>query len=404
MELIPSLPDQRPPLLYPGREPLVTPKAPALIRLRPKSVYSDVDEAKTIERGCLAQVGAEFPLPILYGREMVGWAMGKRGSKDVLYLPDRKPIEKGAEPMLASGINTYDDIIQACAAGRRLPMVWSKGATTAGVANNWYDAWGITGNPGSGVYTGTAFTAKAFDNTFVGSLPIGANVSPLIRCLTNLWGVATAGATQPILVLYDRVVTYELCIFNNNANKALTNGATPPGARYSSGTQRGLQCWVGCQLVFNATAQSFTLFTYANQAQTTGQVMNCATTLTNITVSAAAQTANLGARIVSPNLTAAGTTTAGPYMPLAAGDTGVTWLQNYTTSAATINTGSMVFVLGAPLFVLPLSVLNVVSMMDAVNMVSNLERVFDAACLSFLIYFPVATGATITGGVEVVWN
>lgn len=403
MELIPSLPDQRPPLLYLGREPVIQ-KAPALIRLRSKSLYSDVDEAKAIERGCLAQVGVESPLPILYGREMVGWATGKRGSSDVLYLPDRKPVEDGARPMLATGINNYDDIIQACAAGRRLPMVWSKGATTNPVANNWYDAWGVNGNPGSGVYTGTAFTAKAFDNTFVGSLPIGANVSPLIRCLTNLWGVATAGATQPILVLYDRVVTYELCTFNNNANQAFTNGSTPPGSRYSDGTMRGLQCWVACQTVFSATQQSFTLITYANQAQTTGQTMNCSTTLTNITVSAAAQTGTLGARIVSPDLTAAGTTTAGPYMPLAVGDTGVTWLQNFTNSAAAINTGKMVFVLGAPLFVLPLTVLNVVAMMDAVNMVSNLERVFDAACLSLLIYFPVATNATITGGVEVVWN
>lgn len=382
---------------------LISPNnSPALVGLLPKAHYSAQDDALAIRQACQSAVGTAIPMPIFYGRRQLGWAVGQIGSPKVAFIRDPKSLDKAA-PLWAS-INTYNDIIAACASGNRLPIFWTKAATSTPVALNWYDLWAVGGMPAAGTYTGTAYTALAHSNADTGSLAINGNVSPLVRCVTSVSAAATAGATPPCLWLYDRVVDYRACAFNNNANHAFTNGSTPPGGRYSSGSQSGMQCVVTAQTVFSATAQSFTLITYANQAGTASQVAPTSTTTTNIIVSAAAPTASLGARVVSPAIAAASTSVSGPFMPLATGDTGVQYLQNFTTSAATINTGTMCFVLLTPLVIIPLGTAAVYTMIDTVNMVPNLSVIFDGACLSFMAFFPVATAATLTGLVDVAWN
>ena len=92
-------------------------------------------------------------------------------------------------------------------------------------------------------------------------------------------------------------------------------------------------------------------------------------------------------------------------MPLATGDTGVQLIKNFITSAATINSGTMCFVMGRPLAtIIPLSLAGVPSLMDVTNMIPAMDRVFDGACLSFLMQTPVTTAATFQGGVAVAWN
>lgn len=378
--------------------------APALIGLLPKYAYSDIDEALAIQRACESAQNVEIPMPVIYGRgTQLGWVCGKKGSNQVAFVADRKPLEK-AIPLWAA-INNYSNIISACAAGKRRPIFWAKGATTNPVASNWYDLWPVAGNPAAGTFPGSAYTADAKDKTDVGSLPIGANVSSATKIISMVAGNQTAGATASCLWLYDRVVTYEACAFNDFVLRSMTNGSTPPGSRYSGTGESGMQIVVTGQTVFNTVQQFFDNYVYTDQDGNTGNTFTGSATTTSIIVSAAAPTATLGARVVSPCLTAAGTTCAGPFMPLNTGDTGVRYIESYTNSnVATANNGTMCFVLARPLFILPLGTANVWSMADAVNMVPNLEQIFDSACLSFLNYFPVATGCTFTGVVDTVWN
>jgi hypothetical protein len=92
----------------------------------------------------------------------------------------------------------------------------------------------------------------------------------------------------------------------------------------------------------------------------------------------------------------------GAFIPLAAGDCGMRSITNVTWSAA--NTGLHAFCMVKPLTTLPLPAALVPAERDLVMQLANLERVFDGACLTFFVFFPVATGATLTGEIDVGWG
>lgn len=394
MQLIPHLPKRLQP------PPFV--KSPALIGLWKKSsVLTKDEEDKAVDRAAKAAQFCDLPMPVIEKRQQIGWVLGKQLSSDVLFLPGRRSLHQ----IEAAGFPSYDAIISAITTnGRRYSAIWSKGATTAGVANNWYDLWPVAGNPVAGTYAGSASSSLQFTDASTGALAHFGNVSTFTKHILSVWGVASAGVPPPILMLYDRCVTYENVPFNNAAANTFTQSNSPVSLRYSTGSDSGNKIIVTCQTVESATQQSFTVLTYVNQAGSTGVAAPCSTTTTNIIVSAATPTATLGARVVSPCATAAGTLVTSPFMPLAVGDVGVQSITNMTTSAATINTGKLCFVMGRPLAFLPLATAGVASLVDTVMMVAALERVFDGACLTFLAMFPVATGATLTGSVDVGWN
>ncbi len=374
---------------------------PGIIGLQRKSHYSADAEKQAVRQAVIAARFVDIPLPVMFGNQQLGWTLGHQLNADVLYLPQRRSMDK----IVAAGFPTYDSIINAITtSGQRYSAQWAKGATSAGVAFNWYDMWPVGGNPPQGLYTGTASNSVQQVDTTVGSISHFGNVSTKTKHILSVWGMFTAGATPPTLMLYDRCVHYVAVPFNNNALNTLTQTNTPTSTRYATNSDSGCKIIVTMQTVSNTVQQSFTTLGYTNQAGTASQVAPCSTTTTNIIVSAAAPTATLGARVVSPCATAAGTLTTSPFMPLAVGDTGVQLIKNFTTSAATINTGTMCFVMGRPLAILPLNVLGCVSWTDTVMMTSALEAIFNTACLSFLVHFPVATGATLTGGINVGWN
>jgi hypothetical protein len=351
-----------------------------------------------------AVMGIDRLLPVMHGRRVVGatfappwWLCQKRADlfpDDVLFRPLDMSVEQYQK---WAGFASYDDLIsEVSAAGKFFPAKFSKGATTAGVANNWYDLWPVGGAPAAGTYTGTAFTARQFTEATVGALYHGGDKTPDTKHTISMDARSTGGT--PTLILYDRVLTYEACTFNASVNQALTN--TLPAQRYISAGQRGLKMMVTCQTALGATAANFTQIQYTDQDGNATQSMPL-TAFNAIIVSAAAPTGTLGARIVSPSVTAA-TLTQGPFMPLAVGDGGMRLVANYTTSAA--NTGTMAFVLGAPLATIPIQVAGVTTLIDLVQQLVGLEQVFDGACLSFLAFFPAATGTTFDGTVNVAWG
>jgi hypothetical protein len=80
----------------------------------------------------------------------------------------------------------------------------------------------------------------------------------------------------------------------------------------------------------------------------------------------------------------------GPFFPLAAADTGIRSIQNIILASAGVTTGVYNLCLVKPLLTLPLSVIGVAAERDLVNQIPSMPRVYDGACLAWLIYSQVA--------------
>lgn len=362
---------------------------PSIIGLGRKSHNNPSAEDACIEAAVQAHRGCDFLQPVIFDRQIVGTVEGYRNDPRVTFTRTNRRI-------WAAGYATYDDLIAGLTAGKRLGCFFTKTFTTAPIANNWYDLWTNGGAPTAGAFTGSAFTARQFDDTTTGSLFTGGNVSTATKHILSAWGLSTGGT--PTLVIYDRVLAYEACTYNAAANQAMTNTLT--AQRYVSAGQSGMKVVCTVQTVNGATATNLTQLRYTNQAGTTLQVMPTSPTVSFI-VSGAAPTSTLGARVIAPATTAA-TLPWGPYLPFAAGDGGARLINDYTTSV--VNTGTITFILSRPLFHVGLATAGVVSQIDGIYQIASLERIYDGACIALMAYTPAATATTLQGNIDVGWN
>lgn len=83
----------------------------------------------------------------------------------------------------------------------------------------------------------------------------------------------------------------------------------------------------------------------------------------------------------------------GPFVPLAAGDTGIRSVEQFNYSV-THTSGVTNVVLCRPLLTLPMTTIGVASERDLLNQVPSLPRVYDGACLVWLMYAGAATPAS----------
>lgn len=287
----------------------------------------------------------------------------------------------------------YNDLISEFVdKGKRFQGIYTKTPSAATVANTWNDMWTITGLPVAATLGGTAATAVSFDDTHASALVHGGNVSTDTKYLLSV--TASVSSAACCFMLYDRVLDYESCAYTAAANQAMTN--TNTAQRYNTNGTYGCQLTWGCDTVNNATATSITQLQYTNQAGTTLQNITTTTTI-NVVVSAAATAATRGTRIVAPVLSGA-TVTWGAFIPLAQADSGARLVDNYTTSAA--NTGTFVLALIYPLAYIPYGIGagGTVSstQIDQLFHISAMERVYDGACLSFMVYTPATTALGLT--------
>lgn len=98
----------------------------------------------------------------------------------------------------------------------------------------------------------------------------------------------------------------------------------------------------------------------------------------------------------------------GPFLPRQGADTGIARINSFTWSGGTAYTGSGVVALciARPLLDLPLSATGVWSERDLVNQLPSLPRVYDGACLVWLLF---GTGATtnaspFTSAIDIGWK
>ena len=140
----------------------------------------------------------------------------------------------------------------------------------------------------------------------------------------------------------------------------------------------GVQAFVVPSVALGAGTPNIQL-TYTNQAGTGSRT-------TPTTLPASAATAPIGH--IEYSGTGAGK--YGPFMPLQGSDSGIRTVDQFNYSA-THTSGTTNVVLARPLLTLPMTTIGVAAERDLVNQLPSMPRVYDGACLTWLMYAGAAT-------------
>jgi hypothetical protein len=285
-------------------------------------------------------------------------------------------------------IQSINGIINSISAGKKVRTDWNKifggSAATAGRS---YDFSGLAGFPVANTWTGTALAFQECDDTTGWGIPHGGNVSTDIKHLLNLGAITTASAGVPGTLLLVDVEGYWPGI-TNNSNVAQNLTGTPV-LRSTNGA--GLRLFWSQTAAAGATAQNLSL-SYTDQSGNTGNALGATVAMT--------------ASAIVSHISHAGTAANnyGPFLPLAAGDSGVRNVASVTFSAA--NTGTGALVLCKPLMELPLGIVSVYHNKDCLSQIPSLPVIPDGACLSwvFVAGGAVAASTTFMGHTEFIFG
>jgi hypothetical protein len=283
------------------------------------------------------------------------------------------------------GFASLDDLISKISVdGQTDFQITNKTTGVAGVAGTWTDPTGFAGYPVADTYAGTSLTYVATDESSTGAIPHGGNVSTATKHFLNAGASIFAAAGAPWFVLaMDQIgyVPITSADVTGTGSRTITMTALDGSARYPNGA--GLRAYFSTEVAPTAGGPNLTAMTYTNQAGTTGKTVP-------VTVGFAA-TPVAGQVPHSGNAA----TRYAPFLPLAAGDSGIRDLEAFTLSGGTAYTGSgqLVLHLVKPLFILPVVASGMYSERDFLNQLPSLPRIRDGAYLKYM-YFQ--TGATTT--------
>ena len=314
-----------------------------------------------------ARAGGDFVGPIEGG--------GFTGLMDIAEARYKRFAREQALSMNAGIASLSAAINAATTAGRTRRFPYIKGALTgvAGAASTLF----YTGSsPAAGAIAAAAPGGDAISDATTGAFPF-VNPSAMTQHLVS--GVHESTIAGNTLLLYDRLFSVAKTM-NSTATEAVTG---VPG-RYQSTTSTDADYVGGNFLTVEtvttiaATAHNWTVCTYTDQG-------GAASTLPSI----AGVSACVASRIdlASPNW----------FAPLATGDVGIQTLTQMQSSAA-VATGTQAFTIGHPLAFFPSGPANAMLPLDFINSAFNLTRVFDDACLSFLLMPASSASATTYTG------
>lgn len=297
-----------------------------------------------------------------------------------------------------SGFASIGQVIDAELQGRSRNYVYRKTPSQVTTVGIWFDMAMSPGMPTPKYWFDAApLTAKAITQSADGGFYHGPNVSPSEKFLRSIlvYGSSTStGHGCPVtLLLCDYLLYYPTIDDGLTDPQIMDNTVTLP--RYTNGA--------GVQMIAVTTGarvggQTFTV-TYTNQDGTAGRVtpvltQNASTLLGTLT-----------------NTDRARASGAGPFIPLADGDTGVRSVQSVQMNGADVGIFSIVLV--RPLAMTTLREVNVSTAgttgvpyeKDLLMYDNVLPKIEDNAFLNYLA-LPTASIATtiFTGSLKVIWN
>jgi hypothetical protein len=150
------------------------------------------------------------------------------------------------------------------------------------------------------------------------------------------------------------------------------------GDRYPNG--QGLRLFVAADTAMGANAPTC-IVNYSD----TGGAAGATTTFTSTASMGIGQLLNTGAAANKYN----------PFLPLAAGDTGVSDIVSLVWAGTAHASGTCIIGLCKPLWMIPVPATGLYSKVDFVNALPSMRRIPDGANIQFLLF---QTGATTSGG------
>lgn len=297
------------------------------------------------------------------------------------------------------GFTSQDDLInQVSTNGKFYRADWQKStfATTAHTAGLWYSLFRGGGNPAADTILGTgtnlAFQALTDATTNATGIRHGGDVGggTGYKHLLNAAAQTAAATTAPcVLMLVDLLGFYPITTVTTTTAQTLNNTVTLP--RYTDGA--GVQAFLTPSTVMGAATPNLSIG-YTNSASTAGRA-----TPTTLPIG------NTAAAVTSIVYSGTGAGKFGPFMPLQAGDAGIKSVQTVTISASYLS-GVLNLVLCKPLMTLPITTLGVTAERDLVNQFASMPRVYDGACLAWLMLAGAATpvASPISGHLEFGWS
>ena len=286
---------------------------------------------------------------------------------------------------------SIDELITSLSAERNVRFDWVKTSSPgATVAGRWYNTSGWNGTPRVNAFSGTSLTwttcnESTGNGTHAFGIPHGGNVSANTKHILNASVIAPTVPSQLMLV---DLQGYWPGISTNSPSIQTLSGT--PSLRYTDGK--------GCRLFFVQTvasgATSFNMsLSYTNSGGTTGRSLPA--------------TVGMNGSAIASTITHSGTGSLnyGPFLPLANNDNGVQNVASVTMSAAS-GAGTGALCLARPLFTLPVVTTGMASERDLLNQFPSLPRVYDEACLVWLIYTgaSMAQNLSMYGRIDFAWG
>ena len=295
-----------------------------------------------------------------------------------------------------AGFSSQDDMVNEISTnGKFYRTDWQKStfATTAHTAGLWYSLMRGGGSPAADTILGTgtnlAFQALSDAVATASGIPHGGNVGGY-KVLLNAAAQTAAATTAPcVLMLVDILGFYPVTTVTTTGAQTLNNTVTLP--RYTDGA--GVQAFLTPSTVMGAATPNITL-NYTNSAGTAGKA-----------TPATLPIGNTAAAVTSIVYSGTGTGKYGPFIPLAAGDAGIRSVQSINLSASYVS-GVLNLVLCKPIMTLPITTLGVTAERDLVNQFASMPRIYDGACLNWLMLAGAATpvASPLSGHLEFGWK
>lgn len=285
-----------------------------------------------------------------------------------------------------AGFGNVAAMLSAYDAGQTAFFTWRKVPSQATASGIWFDVSMSPGNPNPNYYAASPLVAKQLAQSTDGGVFHGAAPAGASKYLRKLTAISTTTTAVPLpMILCDYLLYYPFIDMSVTDAQNMTQTETL--SRYATGS--GVQM-MAVEVAAQVGGSTFTV-SYTNQDGVAGRttpVITCNTQVTTGTIITTAPATN---------------GTAGPFLPLQQGDTGVRKIDAVTFITGDV--GLITLVLVKPLATI--SVHDITAPVERDFLVDGISmpQIQDDAYLNFIVY-PSGTlaSAQLLGSAEFIWN
>ena len=265
-----------------------------------------------------------------------------------------------------------------------------KTLTAVQTAGTWCILGPHGGVPVASTYAGASLTYVPTDDTWSeGVIWTGGDKDPETKRFLSAGASVVAAAGAPWYIMAIDLVGYVPLTgadVSTTGTKTVTMTAIGAGAgtgdRYANG--EGLRLFVAADTALGANAPTC-IVNYLD----TGGGAGATTTFTSTASLPLGAVLNSGAAANKHN----------PFLPLAAGDTGVSDIVNLVWAGTAHASGTVIIGLCKPLWVIPVPATGLYTKVDFVNSLPSMRQIKDGANIQYLMF---QTGATTSAGIIMV--